>query len=73
VSNPFTALIKKPEDFAKKLDIDRIIQIMDELTRNLDKSEKAGANVVQDMHKRMEEKVDELVMTMEMKKKKEGN
>jgi hypothetical protein len=38
---------------------------MDELTRKLDKSERRGANVVQDMQKRMQERVYKLVMTMD--------
>jgi hypothetical protein len=60
VNNLCTAVNKKPEDFAKKLDIDRVIQIMDELPRRLDKNERGGADVVQDIQKGMEEKVDEV-------------
>jgi hypothetical protein len=41
----------KPEDFAKQLDIGRIIQIMDELTRKLNKSGRGGADAMQDMQK----------------------
>ena len=37
---------------------------MNELTNKLDKSERGGADVVQDMLKRMEVKVDKLVITM---------
>ena len=38
--------------------------MMDELTGTLDKSEREGADVVQDMQRRMEEKADKLAMTM---------
>ena len=37
---------------------------MDELTRELDQSERGGADVVQDMLKRMQEMVYKLVITM---------
>jgi hypothetical protein len=39
VNDLFTAVNKKTEDLAKKSDIDRIIQMMDELTRKLDISD----------------------------------
>ena len=50
----FTALNKKIEDHVKKLDIDRIILMMYELTGMPDKSERGGAEMVQDIQKRME-------------------
>ena len=54
----FTVVNKKIEDLVKKLDNDRIILMMDKLTGTLDKSEREGADVVQDMQRRMKEKAD---------------
>jgi hypothetical protein len=48
VSNLFTAVNTKPEEFAKKLRY-RTIQMMDILYRKLDESEREGVDAVQDM------------------------
>jgi hypothetical protein len=46
---------------------------MDELTRKLDKSERRGADVLQDMQKRMEKKAYKLVMIKEKQYNTEGH
>ena len=51
-----TTVNKKIEDLAKKLDIDRINQMTDELIRKLNKSETGGADLVPDMQTRVEER-----------------
>jgi hypothetical protein len=43
---------------------------MNELTRDLDQSERGGADVVQDMQKRTQEIVNKLVITMMEKQQK---
>jgi hypothetical protein len=64
-----TTVNKKIDDLVIKLDTDRMNQKMDEITKRLDKNETGRAHGIQDAQKRVEEKVDKLVVTMEIMEK----